>query len=141
MDFTQLFGLFDLAAKYKKWINLGLSAAGELQKQNPDVIGVLANVGSVVFPALKDPITLVAATASALFHPRDKGVVWVQDGLNALASKGVITLDAPLVVDGKLGALTKAAVSAYQKVRPPLVIDGWPGIATQKAMGVDLAKV
>ena len=61
-------------------------------------------------------------------------VDWLQESLNKLGTSPV------LAVDGDYGEQTKAAVAEYQEEHPPLVIDGWAGVATQASIYEELAK-
>ena len=62
-------------------------------------------------------------------------VEWLQESLNELGTSPV------LAVDGDYGEQTKAAVAEYQEEHPPLVVDGWAGVATQASIYEELAKL
>lgn len=56
-------------------------------------------------------------------------VMWVQTMLNRMRVAGT-----PLLVDDNLGRATRAAVAAFQRRHPPLVVDGLPGPRTVAAI-------
>lgn len=67
----------------------------------------------------------LAAVASAPAPGSD--IIELQRALKALSFD-------PGPIDGYFGKLTKAAVKAFQKANPPLVVDGVPGSATRSAL-------
>jgi Putative peptidoglycan binding domain len=66
-------------------------------------------------------------------EPESFSVEWLQESLNKVDNAG-------LVVDGDYGEATRGAVAEYQRAHPPLVIDGWAGVATQASIYEELAK-
>lgn len=74
-----------------------------------------------------DPAAAGGGTASGF------SVEWLQESLNKLDNAG-------LTVDGDYGALTKAAVKAFQE-RNGLTADGWAGAATSAKIYDLLTKV
>jgi hypothetical protein len=68
--------------------------------------------------------------------PGAPAVTTVADVQSALNTLGWTP---PLVVDGKAGPLTQAAVSAFQRKHPPLVVDGKAGPLTKAAIAHALA--
>src|SRR5581483_1080723 len=90
--------------------------------QAPPVLQALIQWGESVFPALKG----VEAAAAALLTAAQGhygALAWVQEGLNAVQSLGIVAFNgqgttpgtnSPLTVDGVYGRLTKAALMAFQ---------------------------
>lgn len=90
---------------------------------------ILEEIGDQFFPGVLPHLQPVAA-ATAL----DPALVkYVQKGLNALMHAG-------LDEDGQYGALTKAAVKAYQQSRG-LTADEWAGEKTRASIAMELAKL
>jgi Putative peptidoglycan binding domain len=91
------------------------------------------------FPKLKDLIDDIAPGIVDGTEPdtdrEPMSVEWLQESLNTLGA------DPELEVDSDYGELTKAAVAEYQENHPPLVIDGWAGVATQASIYEELAKL
>lgn len=119
--------LMALAPEVKKWIDIGLPLVQEFKKTQPNIIPVLEQIGSSLFPTLKDTIHTVAAAADTLFNPN--GTIWVQRSLNTLTSAG-------LTEDGVYGTATKAAVLKFQTANQPGAgpMDGWAGPLTKKVI-------
>lgn len=90
----------------------------------PAVFDLFAGVGKTLFPELPQP-SQVAAAAVVLDVDTTKRI---QSQLNKLG------VNPALDVDGVYGQKTKAAVSAFQRANPPLVVDGWAGAATQAVL-------
>jgi hypothetical protein len=88
-------------------------------------------------PAAATPATAptIARTPQAAAAPL--AVTTTQDVQSALNTLGVAS--PPLVVDGKAGPLTAAAVKRFQSMHPPLVVDGIAGPLTKAALGNALA--
>lgn len=59
---------------------------------------------------------------------------WVQETLNKLDAKGIVDLPAPLVVDGRYGAKSHAAVLAFQRKFGVKPFDGIAGNLTKEAL-------
>ena len=86
------------------------------------------------YPAIKDLIEDIMPGAMTPDEPQQSySVEWLQESLNTLNNAG-------LTVDGDYGEQTKAAVAEYQEEHPPLVVDGWAGVATQASIYEELAK-
>lgn len=135
MDWLSIvLSLIGVAPKVKEWIDIGLSVNEELKKSNPKIIPILEQVGSQLFPKLKDTIHVVAAAADAIFNPH--GTMWLQTSLNTLQNAG-------LKPDGIYGNLTKAAVEKFQAAHQPLAgpVDGWSGPKTQAVLMAELSKL
>jgi N-acetyl-anhydromuramyl-L-alanine amidase AmpD len=66
-------------------------------------------------------------------EPDSFSVEWLQASLNKIDKFG-------LEVDGDYGEATRAAVAEYQRMHPPLVVDGWAGVATQASIYEELSK-
>jgi hypothetical protein len=85
------------------------------------------------YPAIKDLIEDIVPGAMTP-EPQSYSVDWLQESLNTLGATP------QLEVDGEYGEATKKAVRDYQDDHPPLVIDGWAGVATQASIYEELAK-
>lgn len=94
--------------------------------------GILEQVGREFFPQAA-PVIHIAAVAMAAFDP--SVTKWVQGALNSL-----MTPSPGLVVDGKYGPKTKAAVAQLQ-TQLGLTVDGVAGQLTQAAIAAALAKL
>lgn len=103
----------------------GLSVIQTIQKNAPDVINVLGQIGGALFPNVP-PAQHAEAAATAL-DPAT--VVKIQTALNARGANPQLT------VDGAYGPKTIAAVEAFQKANN-LAVDQWAGPLTQQALGV-----
>lgn len=155
MDWLSIvLNLIGVAPKVKEWIDIGLSVNEELKKTNPKIIPILEQVGGQLFPALKDPIHIVAAAADAIFNPH--GTMWLQGSLNKLVANNLLKVPATYVidgatvkltgvlsVDGAYGRLTKATTEIFQTAHQPLAgpVDGWSGPKTQAVLMAELAKL
>lgn len=131
MNFNTILGLLpyilqgiDLARSINNQAHSGTKPI-ELVKNNlPQVFDLFDNVGKTLFPGL--PAESQIAAAAVVLDPET--TKRIQSAINA---KGWTPA---LVVDGIYGQMTKAAVSAFQKANPPLVVDGWAGPATQAVL-------
>lgn len=94
-----------------------------------NILGPAANLlekeGAAFFPKAA-PALHLAAAVMATFDPTM--TKWVQRALNRL-----VTPSPNLVIDGKYGPRTKAAVEALQ-AGIGLTVDGWAGQITQSAI-------
>lgn len=128
--------LLKWAPEIKKYIDIGMPIYKTLMTQPTakPLIAVLQEAGGQLFPELKTPISTVAAAATALFDPH--GTEYVQASLNRLQNAG-------LDEDGAYGALTKAAVLAFQTAHQPASgpMDGWAGPKTKAVIAAELAKL
>ncbi len=102
----------------------GLSVTDTIQKEAPAVVSIFQQIGQSLFPNV--PAAQQTAAAAVVLDTDTTKKIQV-----ALNSKGATPA---LVVDGAYGGLTKAAVSAFQKMNPPLVVDGWAGALTQRVL-------
>lgn len=116
--------------------NNGLAKITAVVRQT-SIANVLAEIGAAEFPNLAPELH---AAAAALAHLHSDNTAYAQDALNIIASTGYIKLDAPLVVDGKWGPKTKAAVVALQ-AKLGLPINGFLADAEYTAINALLAKV
>lgn len=131
MNFSALLNLLplimqgvDLARSINNQRTDGAQVIDIVRSSLPTVFNLFTSVGQTLFPELPAQ-SQVGAASVVLDTERTKRI---QTALNA---KG-----AALVVDGRYGSATKAAVSAFQRANPPLVVDGWAGVATQKVLSV-----
>lgn len=69
------------------------------------------------------------AEALASFNTR-----WLQRSLKRLGSPD-------LLVDGKYGDATTAAVKRFQTTHPPLAPDGWAGVQTCATIAIEIEKL
>lgn len=110
----------------------GGSTIAIIQRLAPELLPLLQEIGGSVFPQA-DPAKAIQAGIDVIF---DKdGTMWVQNTLNQFNK------NTALDVDGSYGALTKAAVAAYQTAHPPLKVDGWCGPKTSGSLAVAVAKI
>lgn len=115
--------------------NNGLAKITAVVQQTP-IADVLAEIGAVEFPKLAPELH---AAAAALSHLHKDNTAYAQDALNIIASTGYIKLDAPLVVDGKWGPKTKAAVIMLQ-TKLGMPANGFLADAEYSAISALLAK-
>jgi len=92
------------------------------------------------FPKVKDLLDDIAPGVVDVTQPDDDekepmSVDWLQESLNKLGATP------QLEIDGEYGEATKKAVREYQEDHPPLVVDGWAGVATQASIYEELAKL
>lgn len=132
MDFASI---FSLALKYGPLIaNVWSEATSndeivtKLKAEAAPVANLLENLGSQLFPKADKALHIVGGLVAS-FDPNY--VMWIQKALNQL-------MGANLVVDGKYGSLTTAAVELIQK-KYGLVIDGIVGTKTDGLLGALLA--
>ena len=118
-----------LAPQIQQSLRLGQPALDSTLATAPDLIPLLQQMGTSLFPGIANNLSHVAG-AQALFDPT--GVKWVQLSLNLLGA------NPQLVVDGKYGPATKAAVTKFQQEHG-LVVDGFAGEATGAALRAALA--
>lgn len=104
----------------------GLDVFQTIQKNAPDVVNFLTNIGAMLFPNLSNPSQQAQAAATALDQETVKKI---QAALNA---KGA---SPQLDVDGAYGPKTKAAVLSYQQ-KNGLATDEWAGPITQQSLGI-----
>lgn len=128
--------LMKWAPTVKRYIDVGMPIYKTLMTQPTakNLVTVLQEAGSELFPELKTPINTVAAAANAIFDPY--GTEYVQRSLNKLQNAG-------LDEDGAYGALTKAAVTTFQQAHQPAAgpVDGWAGPKTKAVIAAELAKL
>lgn len=105
----------------------GLSVIQTIQKEAPDVINVLGQIGGALFP--KVPAASQPAAAATALDPAT--VVKIQTALNSRMAAG----QTQLTVDGAYGPKTIAAVEAFQQASG-LAVDQWAGPLTQQALGI-----
>jgi hypothetical protein len=117
-------------------IGIGLKLVANREKiaQAWDQIMPVIKLVRENYPAIKDVIDDLIPDRNA--PPTDDNafsVEWLQKSLNDLDEAG-------LVVDGDYGEATKEAVRIWQQDHPPLVVDGWAGVATQASIHEALEK-
>lgn len=127
-----VFRILALLPKIQEAMKAGAPILSLLQKYAPDMIDLVGGVGAVLFPSLP-PAAQVEVGALTAFDPGQ--VSWIQTSMNRLN-----IANPPLVVDGHYGALTKAAIEAFQTSKG-LVVDGWGGKVTQTAIQDELNKL
>jgi murein L,D-transpeptidase YcbB/YkuD len=121
--------IVQLAPQIQQSLRLGQPALDATLAAAPDLIPLLQQIGTSMFPDIATQLSHVAS-AQALFDPT--GVKWIQLALNLLGA------DPPLVVDGNYGPNTRAAVSKFQ-TEHALVVDGFAGDNTQNALRAAIA--
>lgn len=94
----------------------------------PAIYSLLANQGPWV-SILNDVLTIIDKVMTMLGYKQAKplDVRWLQTRLKELGHD-------PGPIDGEYGALTKAAVAAFQTAHGDLTVDGWAGPATMAAL-------
>lgn len=102
----------------------------KLKNLSAPLADLLETIGSNLFPKAAPTLHIVAG-ALASFNP--DLVKWTQAALNTL-----LTPSPALVVDGKYGKLTRAAVAAFQQ-QHGLKVDELAGALTQAAIDALLA--
>ena len=107
--------------------NDGLVA--KLEAEAKPVGDLILAAGSALFPKAKPALQIVGG-AIAAFDPNT--TKWLQGALNVIMPHEGINLP-PLVVDGRYGPKTKAAVEALQ-TELGLAVDGIAGNITQAAI-------
>jgi peptidoglycan hydrolase-like protein with peptidoglycan-binding domain len=118
-----------LAPQIQQALRLGQPALDASLATAPDLMPLLQEIGKSLFPGIANQLSHVAG-AQALFDPT--GVKWIQLALNLLGA------NPQLVVDGRYGPATRAAVTKFQ-TEHSLVVDGWAGEATGNALRAALA--
>ncbi len=126
--------IFDLIPKIQAALRAKTSIVDLLQQFGPEVLPIITQLGSSLFPNLPPA---QAAEAGALKVAPDV-VRDVQVGLNRLG----ITDNAggALATDGSYGTKTKEAVTKFQTAHG-LTADGWAGKLTQAAISTEVAKL
>ena len=118
-----------LAPQIQQSLRLGRPALDDSLSTAPDLMPLLQQMGTTLFPGIAGHLSHVAG-AQALFDPT--GVKWIQLSLNLLGA------NPQLVVDGRYGPITKAAVTKFQEEHG-LVADGFAGDMTGNALRAALA--
>jgi len=131
MDIIALLPLFMQALSIGSTVVTTLNGGGSIleliKTEAPTLINLFTSIGSKLYPDLT-PHDQVQVAAMIIY---DKPTVTkVQAQLNTIGQ------DPPLIVDGSLGAKTKAAVMAFQKAKGLADVDGWPGPLTQAALAM-----
>lgn len=103
----------------------------KFEKALPQAAAVANQVAKVFFPEASPAVGQIATTVLT-FNKRF--VTYVQQACNLAAEKGLIKLDAPLVVDGAYGPATHAAVKQLQTAIGDLRVDGIFGMKTWNAV-------
>lgn len=131
MDFSSILNLLpyiiqgiDLARDINNQKTSGAAVVDLVRNNLPAVFDLFSGVGKQLFPELSQQ-SQVAAAAVVLDAQTTKRV---QTQMNKLG------VQPPLDVDGVYGQKTKSAVSAFQKSEGGLVVDGWAGPLTRKAL-------
>lgn len=117
-------------------IGIGLKLVANREK----IAGLWGEIVPIVqvvrrnYPKVKDLLDDIAPGVTTPAPESESfSVEWLQQSLN--------TLDhAELEVDGDYGEATRKAVSDWQADHPPLVVDGWAGVATQASIYEALSK-
>ncbi len=78
-----------------------------------DLVNELASIGSALFPKL-DPALHAAAAALLAAESHTGAVSWVQGALNIAQAAKVISFGPALVIDGRWGPKSTAALKALQ---------------------------
>lgn len=131
--FTDLFSLIGAYSHVKAILDAAITNMDvkvTLQRELPQVVPYLEQIGEKLFPKVAPEMRVVAA-AVASYDPN--GTMWLQKSLNVLFHNGKIKLAEPLELDGVYGAKTRDAVEALQvslNIKP----DGWMGQITQAAI-------
>lgn len=127
-----LMRILQLLPQIQEAMRSGTSVLALLQKFAPDLIGLVQGVGGVLFPTLtaNQQVEVGALTAFDQVQVR-----WIQNSLNTLGATP------KLDPDGRYGALTKAAVSAFQSAHSVPAVDGWAGKITSAAIQTELNKL
>ena len=104
----------------------GATAVNNILTQHPDLLPILKQVGTSLFPDVAPDLQHIAA-AQAVFDP-----AWIEEAQRLLNSKA----HAGIGVDGIVGPLTKAATKAFQAAHQPAAgpVDGWPGTKTMAVL-------
>jgi murein L,D-transpeptidase YcbB/YkuD len=118
-----------LAPQIQQALRLGQPALDATLATAPDLMPLLQQIGTGLFPGIAQNLSHVAG-AQTLFDPT--GVKWTQLALNLLGA------NPQLVVDGSYGPATKAAVTKFQ-TQHGLAADGWAGEVTGNALRTALA--
>lgn len=136
MDFFKFMPLImrvlALLPKIQEAMKTGLPILTLLKQYAPDLIDLVGSIAAPLFPSLP-PAAQVEAGALIAFDPVQ--VRWIQDAMNRLN-----VASPALVVDGHYGALTKAAIEAFQTSHG-LVVDGWGGKVTATSIQNELNKL
>lgn len=134
MDFLSI---FNLAVQYGptvlKLINTTYnndSLASTLKTEAAPIVGMLEDIGAKMFPKAAPALHVVGGAILAFDLDTTK---WLQGALNQVVGTS-------LVVDGKYGPRTAAAVEAFQ-VKYGLVVDGLAGNVTRAAINALLQKL
>ena len=123
---TLLPSLIQLVAPIATAVETGVSvnSIGSLVT-NPAIVNVFQSLGTQLFPKAAPAIALAGSLIST-YSPNY--VMWIQGMLNAYLKPAV-----PLVVDGKYGPKTTAAIEAVQ-TKLGLTVDGVAGDITMAAL-------
>src|SRR5262245_60187027 len=138
MDFFQylptILQILRLIPQIQEALRSGASVIDLLRKFGPEVLPIIEQYGTKLFPGLSQP---QAVAAGALVLSPDI-VKETQLALNRLG----VTDDAgqPLAPDGSYGQKTKQAVTKFQAAHG-LTPDGWAGKVTQAAIAGEVAKL
>lgn len=120
----------------KAALNSGKSILEVLQERGAEFIEFFTEVAKTLFPNLGKE-DQAAAGVSMLDIANVKTT---QAAMNRFQEAGLISFGTPLNVDGSYGALTKAAVTAFQ-TKFGLDVDGWAGQQTNAIRDLELAKL
>jgi peptidoglycan hydrolase-like protein with peptidoglycan-binding domain len=126
-----LMRILDILPKIQSAAKSGTNIFTLLQTFAPDLVSILTGVGSTLFPTL--PPDSQAKAGSIMLDPTK--TMWIQNAINTLG-----LANPALVVDGSYGAMTKAAVIAFQTAHNVTPADGWAGDITEAALRTELAK-
>lgn len=121
-------GIYDAATS-----NAGV--VDEIKKLSAPLATLLQQIGQEFFPKANPTIAIVGGLIAA-FDPNT--TKWLQGGINTLGKSWGWT-DPPLVVDGRYGPLTKAAVEKVQIKLGLKEVDGLAGKVTQAEIDSALA--
>lgn len=127
MNWMTIIGLIpeiiSAAPKIKSIIDAGGSVLTVIEEEAPIVGTLISDIGAKLFPKVAPELQAVAAVTTT-FDPNV--TTWLQKALNAYDN-------ADIVVDGKYGPATVAAVEAAQ-TKLGVSVDGWAGQVTLAAL-------
>ena len=125
-----VFKIVQFAPQIRGAIATGTTVLNAVNQVAPELLPLLEQIGTTVFPGLSGANAQSAAGNMIFQYELTSSI---QQDLNKLGATP------PLDVDGEYGLLTKAAVTKFQNDHPPLEVDGWAGPETMKAIGAALA--